>query len=356
MKKIFILVPSMRPTGPVKGAIALANALATQRSVSLVSLKPGPGSDAKVHQAVRQVCLADAGGGRFPWRVGEYRKMLRHAGGRQGVASISLCLSADMVNLACRGVAVTCASVRGNLPQNYRLDYGVPGWLLARWHLACLRGMDRVAVMSESMAAQVSGYCGCEPQVIGNFVDEPALDVWRCASAATGPWRFVFLASLTQRKRPELLLSALMELIAAGDDVRLDIMGDGPLLADMRMRIEALRLHGRVTLHGQTANPYPLLAQADALVLPSLSEGISRAGLEALHLGVPCVLRAVDGNAELVQNGENGVLFDGDVGLAGAMRKAARLSREREGRASLLPPAFRQVWAAQRYLKLVETV
>ena len=41
-RRLFLLVPSFNPTGPVRGAIALANALANDRDVTIVALKSGP--------------------------------------------------------------------------------------------------------------------------------------------------------------------------------------------------------------------------------------------------------------------------------------------------------------------------
>ena len=91
------------------------------------------------------------------------------------------------------------------------------------------------------------------------------------------------------------------------------------------------------------------------MVLPSLSEGLSRASLEALYLGVPCVLRAVDGNAELIREGVNGTLFRETASLAGAMMATAAWSRARTGkRDSLLPENYRQQSAVRKYLALLE--
>jgi glycosyltransferase involved in cell wall biosynthesis len=110
-------------------------------------------------------------------------------------------------------------------------------------------------------------------------------------------------------------------------------------------------------MHGHLSAPYQLLAQADTLVLPSSSEGVSRASLEALHLGVPCILRYIDGNAELIHSGVNGALFKRDEKLSNAMREVAVWSRSRgEKIESLIPPTFRQSFAAQRYMALMESL
>jgi glycosyltransferase involved in cell wall biosynthesis len=108
-------------------------------------------------------------------------------------------------------------------------------------------------------------------------------------------------------------------------------------------------------VHGNCDEPYEILARADAMVLPSLSEGLSRASLEALYLGVPCVLRAVDGNGELIREGVNGSLFQETASLAGAMMATAAWSRARTGkRHSLLPENYRQQSAVGKYLTLLD--
>lgn len=354
MKTVFILVPIFDPSGPIKGAIALANALAPSRSVTLVALKNGPGSDAALDRRVRQVCLGDAGSHVQRYRA--YRGMLREAGGRDRIASISLCFSADFVNVMCRDQAVTCASVRGNLTQIYRLDYGRLAAPLAVGHLMALRGMDYVVAMTAAMSAQVARYTGRMPVQIGNFIDESALEPYRTLPRRDGALRFVFLASLSQRKRPELVVDALADLVTRGVDAHLDVVGDGPLKRAIDERVASSRLQGVVTVHGHLQDPYPILADADAMVLPSIAEGIPRASLEALHLGVPCLLSDADGNAEIIQDGVNGVLLTRDADLPEAMLGAARLGRAMTERRSLLPDACRQAFAAQRYLDLVEGV
>lgn len=352
-RKYFILIPSPHSSGPVKGAYALANALATTREVTLVTLKAGPGANTPLDERIRRVSLAEVSGG-WRTRIQAYRQLLRKSGERKNLISISMCFSADMVNRFCGDAALTCASVRGNLLQNYRMDYGISGILLAMAHLVTLSGFDRVVAMTDAMAKQVRFYTRKQPAVIGNFVDEAALEPYRNAAMPFGPLRFVFLASLSVRKQPLLLIRAMHELRQQGREVTLDIIGSGPLLAVVRNEVRLLGLNEIVRVHGQLASPYALLASADAMVIPSLSEGVSRAALEALHLGVPCVLRDVDGNAGLVSNGENGGLFRQDSELANAMLRSAEISRCRSVRSSLLPPGFRQATATQQYMELVE--
>jgi glycosyltransferase involved in cell wall biosynthesis len=335
------------------GAVAIANGLSHFCDVTLVALKKGTGKVPRVDPHVRVVSLSTHGG--WAARLKAYRALLRASGGRSHTASVSLCFSADMVNALCGSLAFTCAGVRGNLPMNYRFHYGIAGASLAVLHLTCLRAFDAVVVMTHAMAAQVQRYTSTAPQVIGNFVDEPHLDAYRAEPIAEGPIRFVFIGSLTPRKQPLAVIEALSALQRSGVSAHLDLVGDGPLRSAIAERVRELRLDQVVSLHGHCDEPYEMLARADVMVLPSLSEGLSRASLEALYLGVPCVLRAVDGNAELIQDGINGTLFRENTSLADAMARTAAWSRARKGRReSLLPEAYRQRSAVSRYLALLD--
>lgn len=356
VRSIFILVPSDSPAGPVKGAYALANALVEQRKVTLVALKRGPGAQTRLDPQVHRLCLADKARSLLG-RVHAYRALLRAAGGRDRVASISMCLSADVVNAMCIGDAITCASVRGNLLINYRHDYGAVGIPLAIAHLFTLRWHNYIVAMNKPMAVQVRRYSGRTPTVIGNFVDESSLETSRKTKKRSGPFRFVFIGSLTSRKQPLLLLQALRILSQRGVSARLEYIGTGPLYEKIHSEVERYGLVQQVVLHGFINKPADLLSEADVMVLPSLSEGISRAALEALFLGIPCVLRNADGNSELVSEGYSGALFDRDEDLPDAMLRGTEVSRRNTTvREPLLSETFRQATVAESYLRLLEGV
>jgi glycosyltransferase involved in cell wall biosynthesis len=304
-------------------------------------------------ERVEVISLAQTPGG-WRGRLHAYRELLGLAGGRTQVGSISMCFSADWINRFCSEQAVTCASIRGNLLQNYRLDYGWRGSLLAIAHLLAVRACDHVVSMTDAMAAQVHSISAVRSKLIANFIDEAALEDFRSNEVRnTVPMRFVFVGSLSKRKQPELLISAIEKL--SRHEVRLDMLGDGPLRAELEHSLQIKNLQHRVRLHGHVAEPYSLMADADVLVLPSRSEGMSRAALEALHLGVPCVMREVDGNAELLTTPGAGVLFKRDEDLASAMLQAAAAARSQSRRTTLLPDALRQNVAAGQYLSLLES-
>ena len=80
--------------------------------------------------------------------------------------------------------------------------------------------------------------------------------------------------------------------------VRVLLVGDGPLRADLEKRCQGFK-KTRVEFLGRLSNPAPLVAAADALVLPSHFEGMPNVVLEAMCLGTPVVSTKAGGTIEL---------------------------------------------------------
>jgi len=108
---------------------------------------------------------------------------------------------------------------------------------------------------------------------------------------------------------------------ALGRRLRLVIVGDGPLRANLEAETAALGLAGQVSFTGARSDTPELLRTLDVFVLPSLNEGISNTILEAMSTGLPVVAARVGGNPELVAEGVTGGLYDpaDPAGLEGAL-------------------------------------
>jgi sugar transferase (PEP-CTERM/EpsH1 system associated) len=114
------------------------------------------------------------------------------------------------------------------------------------------------------------------------------------------------------------LVRAFAELVdhhpALGAKLRLAIVGDGPLLADLQALAEGLGIGRQTWFPGAQTNIADTLRSFDIFVLPSLSEGISNTILEAMASGLPVLATAAGGNVELVEDRRSGRLFfPGDV-------------------------------------------
>lgn len=85
--------------------------------------------------------------------------------------------------------------------------------------------------------------------------------------------------------------------------------GRGELEAQLKEQVHRLGLDKRVHFLGLRQDISRILALLDVFVLPSLSEGLSMAILEAMIAGKPVVATQVGGNPELVLDGETGFLI-----------------------------------------------
>ena len=125
----------------------------------------------------------------------------------------------------------------------------------------------------------------------------------------TGPARgLLFVGRFSSQKRPLFLVEALARLEA--QNWTLTMIGDGPLMGEVRARIRELRLEDRVTLTGwlDAVEVRRHLRAADIFCIPSTSEGLPVAAIEALQHGLAIVGSAIPGLADVVEDGVNGSL------------------------------------------------
>lgn len=352
-KEIFIIVPSSKYESPVQGAIALANELVNYYPITFITIKKCESNLISLKKEVRLVQLHKKGSliSRFLF----LRRYIIENSKKNSVASISIGFSADLLNSFLGDYAITISSVRGNLPKVYRHNYGFAGKYFSYFHLKRLRKLDFVISMTKSMSIMVESFISSRSPIIGNFVDEPPLEPFRRTNKNKGEYRFIFCGSLVYGKQPQLLILAINEILKNGNDARLDIFGDGPLLNELKKLTEKLNLINNVFFHGYIANPFHEISNADSMIIPSLSEGVSRAALEALYLGVPCIMRDIDGNSELISQGVNGELFSNDRDLSKVMLKVAEYSRSNKlFREILIPQTFRQGNAVKKYIGIIK--
>jgi len=350
MKNIFILVPSFCDDSPIQGAAALANVLCKSAKVSFISLRGGTSDINLLDESVVCISLLD-----YSWlgKLKAIKQLLFKNGGRANTVVISFCFIADFVNSLCTKNTITFASIRANLPLDYSNLYGFFGQLLAYVHYKRLKKLDHIVSMNQSMAFQVDKKVGCTSSIIGNFIDEKRIEKYRFTNKHNDKYSIIFTGSFTERKKPLSLILAMEELHKRNIDFVLDMFGDGPLLQKCKKEARKKGLLGNINFHGYVKEPFKFIAKADILVLPSSSEGVPRSALEALYLGIPCVLRDVDGNKELIKSEINGEIFQNDEELSGKILKV--ISHFRKGyfdNNNLVPNKNRQDTCSQAYLDL----
>jgi glycosyltransferase involved in cell wall biosynthesis len=146
--------------------------------------------------------------------------------------------------------------------------------------------------------------------------------------------RFTYVGRLSIEKGLNDLLEAFAKVHAKASNARLDLVGAGPLQAQLMVRVSELKLEHVVSFLGakNISEIAELFIESTALVLPSHSEPWGLVVNEALSYGCPVVVSNVCGCVpDLVINGVTGYSFEvGDVeALSRAMLSTMDLAADR---------------------------
>ena len=214
------------------------------------------------------------------------------------------------------GIPVVLPTVHNSL-----FDYEV-GALRRRLYVAAERltgpFAHRVVAVSHGVGRDLVTLYGLPAEqvvVIQNGIDPSGFVPKRSAAAAraelglTSETRLIGLVGrLTRQKGPDLLVAALPSLVTSWPQLRCLFVGDGMLGSELRRLAAALGVASHCVFLGPRNDVADLVAILDVVVLPSRSEGLPFALLEAMVLAKPVVATRVGGNPEVVEDGRTGLL------------------------------------------------
>jgi len=117
-----------------------------------------------------------------------------------------------------------------------------------------------------------------------------------------------YIGRLIQNKGPQYLVQATPYILKYHPEARIYIVGEGPLKDELMRQVISQNLEDNVHFLGNVSDVLPVLQSTTIFVRPSLTEGMSLAVLEAMACGLPVVASNLEGNAEIIDNGETGYL------------------------------------------------
>jgi glycosyltransferase involved in cell wall biosynthesis len=158
------------------------------------------------------------------------------------------------------------------------------------------------------------------------FEGEHRLDVRKDAGIGADDPFLLSVGRLVHVKAHEVLVSAMPAVLKEFPNAKSGICGDGVLRGDLEAQIKFLGLEGAVKLFGAQGNVAKFLSSADVFILPSRSEGLPIALLEAMSAGLPVVATKLEGVGEVVLDGVHGLFapVDDPEALAEVILKLLR--------------------------------
>lgn len=123
-------------------------------------------------------------------------------------------------------------------------------------------------------------------------------------------FKIVSVGRLSPEKGFDLLIKAVAELAPKYPQLKLYILGDGPLKGTLKSLVEQLGIQNHVYFLGQRRNPFFIVKRADVFALTSHYEGQSMVILEALTVGTHVLASDIIANRYVLEYEKYGMLVE----------------------------------------------
>lgn len=132
------------------------------------------------------------------------------------------------------------------------------------------------------------------------------------ASAGLNGKHFVLgtVANFRPEKNYPFLIDQFRQLSEAYPHLRLLCVGGGPLLDDIKSRVQKYNMERKVIFTGYVSDVRRYIGMMDVFTLCSLKEGFPNALLQAMSMGLPVICSAVGECRQIITDAQTGLLFD----------------------------------------------
>lgn len=180
---------------------------------------------------------------------------------------------------------------------------------------------------------------------VDNFITIPP---FLNTSASTNK-TFIFIGRLSEEKGVEIFCRVMEKIISTHKDIKAIIVGSGKLY-------ELKNSYPNVDFIGWKTQTeiYELLKRARAFILPSIwYEGAPLTVMEALSMNLPCIISNCTASTEIVNNGENGIIFEAnnETSLLMAINKALNDNTIKLLQTNISNKNYRNIFSIDKHIK-----
>lgn len=189
------------------------------------------------------------------------------------------------------------------------------GWLKVLLLKSLYRRANRILAVSKSVAKEIDDLflAGQKNKTFVQFNPFDFDQLVKRSKQQTGVWpsetatNIVFVGRLERVKGPDRFLE-MLKLLPTNLDWHAKFVGTGSLQPALEQQVADSELGHRVDFDGFVSNPFPLIREADILVVTSRFEAFPSVIVEALMLKTTVVSYDCDSGPAEIINSENGVL------------------------------------------------
>lgn len=354
---INFIISKLNNSAPAKGLTAKVNLLSDYYDVNLIILKSLDNfALEKISKKVKVVNLTEK---TFIKKIFFLRKFIKNNSSGYDV-SCSLGFFSDFINIFFLTLDKKIISIRGSLHNTYFIDYGILGILLFRFHYWIASRASIVIVMTDLIAKKFEEYTKFKPKIVGNYIDEKhycKIHNQNFINQKNKLKKFLFIGRFVNLKQPIQLINILKKIKSDDYNFELDMYGEGPQKRNAIQMVKKLELNENIKILDFEKNLWiKIKKKYDAFILPSLSEGVSRASLEALFYGIPVIARNVDSNYELITTNKTGILFNDEQELEEILKKIIRNELVFCSGENFIPKKFSQKYCENQILNIFNNI
>jgi len=191
-----------------------------------------------------------------------------------------------------------------------------PSWInYLLWQKRFKKGGDKFICVSNFIAEQALRNGFAEDKIVQHYIGID-IDKYQQSDSPCTDGVILHVARLVEKKGTAVLLDAIKLVKSRYDAVPVVIIGDGPLLPQLKAQVISLRLENNVIFTGALAHTDVMawMRKARMLVLPSLTaktgdaEGLGMVLLEAAVTGIPVIGTNHGGIPEAIIDEKTGFL------------------------------------------------